>query len=145
LFQKKRPLIGQIIIEKEAATPEQIVEALALQKEEGGNMGDILLRLKHLKEEPLLESLSAQWQLPYFPTLDIDEIDPSLIEKIPLAFAKRHHFLPIKRIGTHIQCATSKPLNLIALDDFHLLLKAPLDLIIVPSSAIMRSIHHIYE
>lgn len=145
MIHKKRPLIGEIFIEQGAINAEQIVEALELQKEEGGTIGDILLRLKHLKEETLLEALSQQWKLPYQSVLDINEIDPALTEKIPLSFAKRHQFLPIKYEGKGILCATAKPLNLRALDDFYLLLKTPIDLVIVPSEEIMRCIHQVYE
>jgi len=145
LIHQKRPLIGEIFIAKGVITAEQIVEALELQKEEGGSIGDILLRLKHLKEGTLLEALSEQWKLPYQTELDINEIDPALTEKIPLSFAKRHQFLPIKREGKHILCATAKPLNLRALDDFYLLLKSRMNLVIVPSEEIMRCIHQVYE
>ncbi len=145
MIHQKRPLIGEIFIAKGAITAEQILEALELQKEEGGSIGDILLRLKHLKEGTLLEALSEQWKLPYQTELDINEIDPALTEKIPLSFAKRHQFLPIKRQGKHIICATAKPLNLRALDDFYILLKSRMDLVIVPSEEIMRCIHQVYE
>lgn len=145
MIRQKRPLIGEIFIAQGVITAEQILEALELQKEEGGTIGDILLRLKHLKEETLLEALAEQWKLPYQTQLDINEIDPTLTEKIPLSFAKRHQFLPIKREGENILCATAKPLNLRALDDFHLLLKTRIDLIIVPSEEIMRCIHQVYE
>ncbi len=145
MIQKKRPLIGEIFIEKGSITPTQVVEALQLQKEEGGSIGDILVRLKHLKEETLLEAFSEQWKIPYFSQLDINEIDPTLIQLVPLSFAKRHQFLPIKRAGKHILCATAKPLNLTAIDDFQLLLKAPISLSIAPSTEIMRCIHQVYE
>ncbi|VAX26326.1 Type IV fimbrial assembly, ATPase PilB [hydrothermal vent metagenome] len=145
MIHQKRPLIGEIFIAKGAITAEQIVEALELQKEEGGSIGDILLRLKLLKEGTLLEALSEQWKLPYQTELDINEIDPALTEKIPLSFAKRHQFLPIKRKGKRIVCATAKPLNLRALDDFFILLKSQMDLVIVPSEEIMRCIHQVYE
>ncbi|MFQ5588415.1 MAG: type II secretion system ATPase GspE [Nitrospiria bacterium] len=145
MIVKKRPRIGEIFVQQGSITPAQIVEALRLQKEEGGTIGDILVRQKHLKEERLLEALSKQWHIPYTEHLNLSEIDPALTEKVPLSFAKRHHFLPIKREGKHILCATAKPLNLTALDDFYLLLKAPIELCITPSNEIMRCIHQVYE
>ncbi len=145
MIAKKRPLIGEILVQKGAITPAQVVEALKLQKEDDGLLGEILLRQKLLKEETLLSALSEQWDIPYLTHLDINEIDPTLTEKVPLSFAKRHQFLPIKRVGKVVHCATSKPLNLTALDDFHLMLKAQIELSIAPSSEIMRCIHLVYE
>jgi len=146
LIQKKRPLLGQILIEKKVLSPEQLEEGLKRQKEEGGRIGEILIRLKHVKEETLLKGLCVQWQLPYLPTLNLNSIDPSLTLDIPLALAKRHLFLPIDRAaGGTIRCATSKPMNLAALDDFRLLLGAPIELAVVPPKEMMRNINQVYE
>ncbi len=145
MIQQKRPLLGRIFIEKKVLKPEQLEEGLRIQKEEGGRIGDILVRLKYLSEETLLKGLCVQWQFPYVPRLNINGIDPSLTKDIPLSFAKRHLFLPIKRVGENIRCATAKPLNLDALDDFRLLLKAPIDLVVVPSAEIMQGINQVYE
>jgi general secretion pathway protein E len=145
LIQPKRPFIGQILIEKHALAPAQLEEGLRLQREQGGKIGEILIRLKFATEEKVLEALSSQWQLPYLPSLDLKEIDPSLIEKVPISFAKRYELLPFKRSGKTVHVATSNPLNLSALDDLRLLLGEPLHVIAVPSRVVMNSINQIYE
>ncbi len=145
MIQEKRALIGEIFIEKKVLSSDKLAEALALQCEEGGLIGEVLIRLKYLTEETLLKGLCVQWGFPYLQKLNIDEIDPALTKEIPLSFAKRHLFLPIKRIGETIRCATSRPVNLAALDDFRLLLKAPIELIVVPASEIMQQLNQIYE
>jgi general secretion pathway protein E len=145
LIQPKRPFIGQILIEKHLLTPAQLEEGLRLQKEQGGKIGEILIRLKYATEERVLEALSSQWQLPYIPSLDIKEIDPTLIEKVPISFARRHELLPFKKAGNLVQVATSNPLNLSALDDLRLLLGAPLQIVAVPSRVIINSINQVYE
>ena len=145
MIQSKRPFIGQILIEKHALTPAQLEEGLRLQKEQGGKIGEILVRLKFVTEEAVLEALSSQWQLPYLPSLDPKEIDPTLVEKVPISFAKRYELLPFKRSGKTVHVATSNPLNLSALDDLRLLLNEPLHVIAVPSRVVMSSINQIYE
>jgi general secretion pathway protein E len=145
LIQPKRPFIGQILIEKHSLTPAQLEEGLRLQKEQGGKIGELLIRLKYATEETVLEALCSQWQLPYFPSLDTKEIDPALIEKVPISFAKRHELLPFKKAGALVHVATSNPLNLSALDDLRLLLGAPLHVVAVPSRVIMSSINQVYE
>ncbi len=142
---KKRPLIGEILVQKGAVTSMHVNEALLAQQDEGGLLGEILIRLKHLKEEALLEGLSEQWDIPYRTQLDMNEIDASLTAEIPLSFAKRHQILPIKRQDDRILCVTSKPLNLNALDDVHLMLKTRIDICIAPANEIMRCIHQVYE
>jgi len=145
LIQPRRPFIGQILIEKGLVTPAQLEEGLRVQSEQGGKIGEILVRLKYLMEEAVLEALSHQWQIPYLSSLQITEIDPTLIEKVPISFAKRHEFLPFKRVGKAIHVATSKPLNLSALDDLRLLLEEPIHIVAVPSVIVTSSINQAYE
>ncbi len=133
------------MIEKHALAPAQLEEGLRLQKEQGGKIGEILVRLKFLTEEKVLEALSSQWQFPFLPSLDIKEIDPTLVEKVPISFAKRYELLPFKRAGKTVHVATSNPLNLSALDDLRLLLGEPLHVIAVPSRVVISSINQIYE
>lgn len=141
----KRPLIGQILIEKHALTPAQLEEGLRLQKEQGGRIGEILVRLKLLTEDAVLEALSQQWQLPYRSSLDPKEIEPQLAEKVPISFAKRYELLPFKRNGKAVQVAASNPLHLGALDDLRLLLGEPIEVVAVPSRVVVSSINYVYE
>lgn len=141
----KRPLIGQILIEKHALTPAQLEEGLRLQKEQGGRIGEILIRLKLLTEDAVLEALSQQWQLPYRSSLDPKEIELQLAEKVPISFAKRYELLPFKRNGKAVQVAASNPLHLGALDDLRLLLGEPIEVVAVPSRVVVSSINYVYE
>jgi len=145
LISRKRSLIGRILVEKRFVTSAQLTEGLRVQKTQAGKIGEILVRLKFLNEDAVLEALSHQWQIPYIPTLQIAEIDPALIEKVPISFAKRHEFIPFKREGSVVQVATSKPLNLAALDDLRLLMHEPIQIIAAPSLVIIGSINQAYE
>jgi len=145
LISRKRPFIGQILVEKRFVTPAQLAEGLRVQKVQVGKVGEILVRLKFLNEEAVLEALSHQWQIPYIRMVPVTEIDPKLIEKVPISFAKRHEFLPFKREGNVVQVATSKPLNLTALDDLRLLIQEPIQIIAAPSLVVIGSINQAYE
>ncbi|MCG3113087.1 MAG: type II secretion system ATPase GspE [Candidatus Manganitrophus sp. SB1] len=145
MAQPKRPLIGQILIEKHGLTPAQLEEGLHLQKEQGGKIGEILVRLKALTEDAVLEALSQQWQLPYRASLDPKEIDLPLSEKVPISFAKRYELLPFKRAGRVVQVAASNPLHLSPLDDLRLLLGEPIEVVAVPSRVVVSSINYVYE
>ncbi|MFY9270525.1 MAG: type II secretion system ATPase GspE [Candidatus Manganitrophaceae bacterium] len=145
MVYRKRPLIGQIFIEKHALDPAILEEALRLQKAEGGRIGEVLVRMKALTEEAVLEALSVQWQIRYRRSLDLNEIDPQLAGKVPISFARRSELLPLKRVGKIIEVAASDPLCLGALDDLGILLGEPIEVIAVPSKEILSRINAIYE
>lgn len=141
----RRPLIGQILIEKWALTPLQIEEGLRAQQLQGGRIGEALIRLKYLTEGRLLPALSDQWKIPYLTSLDPKGIDPSFAAKVPIAFAKRNFFLPYKAEDGVIFVATSNPLALPELDDLRLLLSSPIEVVALPEEEVMKGIHSVYE
>jgi general secretion pathway protein E len=148
-----RPQIGQIFIELYQLSPEKLEEGLALQREKRGSgsggggerIGEILVRISALSEETVAEALARQWSLPYLSTINLDEIDNKLAQLVPIAFAKKHFALPIRTLGKTVQVATSDPLNLAALDDLRLLLKAPIRVVVAPPGLILNWINKIYE
>lgn len=149
------PLLGQILVEHFALTPAALEEGLAQQRdaaqaagEETGRrerLGAVLIRLHHLTEEVLLQALSRQWCCTYQASLDVEALDLSLIRLVPIAFARQHLLLPIRRVGEIVQVAIADPLNLAAMDDLRLLLAAHIAVTLVPSRAVMNGLHHAYE
>jgi general secretion pathway protein E len=140
-----RQLIGQILQQKYSLSTEHLEEALRIQKERGGRLGEILVRLRYIKQEDLLQALGIQLDLPYMAHLDKTQIDDSLVKLIPIGFAKRHEIIPLKSKTEKALVATSNPLNLSALDDLRVILGRDIEVTIAPPAEILNCIHQIYE
>ncbi|MCI0529941.1 MAG: type II secretion system ATPase GspE [Nitrospira sp.] len=142
---RSRQLIGQILHQKYSLSSEHLEEALRIQKEKGGRLGEILIRLRYIKEEDLLQALGIQLEIPYMAHLDKAQIDRDLIQLIPIGFAKRYELIPLKNGDEKALVATSNPLNLSALDDLRVILGRDISVAIAPPSEILNCIHQIYE
>jgi len=142
---RARQLIGQILQQKYSLSSEHLEEALRIQKEKGGRLGEILIRLRYIKQEELLQALGIQLDLPYLAHLDKTQIDGLLVKLIPIGFAKRYEIIPLKSNTEKAQVATSNPLNLSALDDLRVILGRDIEVAIAPPSEILNCIHQIYE
>jgi len=71
-------------------------EAVHLQHEKGGRLGDILLQRKAISETQLLEALSLQYEIPFWPELPMESImGAEFSKKISIQFLKRHHMVPL--------------------------------------------------
>lgn len=68
-----RTRIGAILLEKELIDREQLEEALGRQKEEGGNLGEVLVQLGYVSRRDLTSALSQQHGLPW-----IYDFDPTI-------------------------------------------------------------------
>jgi hypothetical protein len=53
--------LGDIIVERGLVTPEQLAEALVVQRESGAKLGEVLVELGFLTRVTLAGVISAQW------------------------------------------------------------------------------------
>ncbi|MBI3611244.1 MAG: type II secretion system ATPase GspE [Nitrospirae bacterium] len=137
--------IGQILQDKFAVSAEAIRDALALQREKGGRLGEILVRMRAVKEGEILDALGLQFRLPCLPDLLPVQVDPALLSKIPIGFAKRYELLPIREENGPVMTAVADPLHLTALDDVRALLGRDVRPVLVPAKAILNCINQMYD
>jgi general secretion pathway protein E len=147
-FRKlQRKTLGEILVESSTITPAQLQEALSEQKE-GGNkekLGEILVSKEFVSEEDMLKALAFQLDLPYYTRLPINDIDPTLVDSIPINFCRDNRILPVARDDFNVTVAVSDPLNIFPLDDLRLILSTNINMIVSPPSVIENSINRVYE
>src|SRR5262249_2599536 len=95
-------MLGVILRREAGLTAENIEEALEEQRrerrKEGGRLGEILVRLHHATEEQVLHALGTQLGLPLAAELKPEEVDPELVARVPINFAKAHRLVPVRRV-----------------------------------------------
>ncbi len=73
-----------------------LAEARHVQQEKGGHLGDILIQRQSLSETQLLEALSIQYEIPFWPELPMESImGGEFAKKISIQFLKRHNMVPL--------------------------------------------------
>jgi len=140
-----RKLIGQILLEITSLTPEQLDEALRVQQERGGRIGEILQSMKLISENDLYEALSRQFGIPFYADLSDISVDLELIKEIPINFCKKQELVPVKQEHGTIMVALADPLNIASLDDLQLLFKKPVQPVLARPSAILHAINRAYD
>lgn len=140
-----RPLLGRILGEKFSLLDSKLEEALAYQREKGGLLGEVMLHLRLLREEQLLEALAQQFEMSWVPQLDTTHVDHELIKKVPIAFCRRYRVLPLRYEEGAILTASTDPLETVALDDLRLLLGKPIKPILTTSVALLACLNRAYD
>jgi general secretion pathway protein E len=146
--QPERPLeLGAILLDTTQLTEEQLEQARALQLANGGRLADHLIFAGHVSADQVLEALSRLLGLPVLPSIDTREIDESLIERVPIGFAKTHGLVPIQRAADGaIRIAVTDPLKTAPLDDLRLLFEgAEIQLELANQRTILGAINEIYD
>lgn len=144
-LEPRRMRLGEILIKRGVITEEQLNEALNLQREKKGRLGEHLIKLKYAKERDILVALSQQTGIPFQDKLSIDDIVPEFIEKISINYAKKNHVLPVKINDSCAIVAISDPLDIFTLDDVSHLLGMPVSPVLVSPAVIEDAINKVYD
>ncbi|MBW1998514.1 MAG: type II secretion system ATPase GspE [Deltaproteobacteria bacterium] len=138
-------LIGEILKERFSLSEGAIEEALNVQKEKGGRIGEVLIKQKAITEEDLLRALAIQFDMRYTPNLSLDQIDVSFTEKVPIQFLKKYGMVPVMRAEASM-IAVNDPLAFQPLDDLRLLLGLDgTEVVLAPLSRIISAINFAYD
>ena len=111
-----RQKLTEIFIKNKILTQDDINLALRIQKEQGGRLSEILIKLNLIDEKNLMSVLSQGLGLPLI-TLSRFTIDPQVLKLIPKDAAKHYQIIPISLIGNTLTLAMADPLNIFAIDD----------------------------
>jgi len=94
MAQGTRKALGQLLKEMELISEGQIQEALQIQKERGGALGQILVDLGFVSEDEMLFALGAQAGMDVV-NLDDAEIPSDVINKVPPSIANIYRIVPV--------------------------------------------------
>ncbi len=139
--------LREVLLRTTPLSLEQLEEAVGRQRERGGKLTDHLLELGFLSEEQLLEAIGNQLGLQVRGSITADDVDASLVEKVPISFAKTHGLLPVGRPGDDtIRVAISNPYDTSCLDDLRLLFDgADIETELVSRRSVMTAINQVYD
>jgi len=103
-------LLGEILIQRNRVTREQVEGALKIQKEKGGFIGEILVNLGILDERDIVVALVIQCGLPYI-AVNKYTIDPQIVRLIPQEVAQKEKVIALDRIGEILSVVMLNPLT----------------------------------
>jgi general secretion pathway protein E len=146
LVPQHPPLLGEILVARCNVSRTSIEKGLEKQREEGGLLGEVLVRLKLCDEEQLALALSVQMDMPYLKDLPRAEDIPSeLIDKLPINFARQRLILPLGRdAGGRVMVAVADPHAVDVIDAVAVLLSEPVDPVVAAAGKIVDHINKTY-
>jgi hypothetical protein len=137
-------LLGELLIERQVITSEQLEESLDIQKEKGGLIGEILVEKGFAKEEDIAQALTAQYGFPYLP-LENYEIDSEIIKLIPRNVAKQYLIIPVDKLGNNLSITLANPLSSETVEKVEKITGLNLQVFVSTASDIRRAISKYYK
>ncbi|HXJ76730.1 MAG TPA: ATPase, T2SS/T4P/T4SS family, partial [Candidatus Dormibacteraeota bacterium] len=126
-------------MDKGLLTPEQLNEAMALERDEGLRLDRALIQLGFLTERQVLEVMAEQLHLPL---VDLSElsIEPQTLQTLPAKIVYRKRLVPISRTENTLNVATSDAFDLYAFDDIRLITGLTIQPVLAPREDIEKII-----
>lgn len=146
MFGKKviNKKLGELLMDAGLITLAQLDQALELQKDKGGLIGEILVQLKFTSEEDIAKTLTAQYGFAYLP-LSNYEIEAELAKLIPERVANQYCLIPIDRMSNNLTIAMSNPLNSQAVEDIETISGCSVQIFVSTTTDIRQAIGKFYK
>ncbi len=111
-FRKKKTKIGELLLQLDFITPEQLRKAVEFQVKEGKDkpLGQIMFDFGYVDMEKLCFALSIQSGYAYI-NIKNCKIDLSLLPLLPEVVVRKHLVFPIDKIQDVVTVAMSNPLD----------------------------------
>ena len=102
--------LGDILLQRELITREQLDEALARHYVGRRRLGEILLSMGAINQEQLSWALSESLHIPFVELSD-EVIDLEVARSLPEAVLRRHEAVPVLRVGDEMTVLLTDPTN----------------------------------
>ncbi len=142
-MDKMNKKIGDLLIEADLLTEEQLEEAINIQNKTGERLGSILIDYNYVNEGQVMEVMEFQLGIPF---IDLNNITiSSEVQKlIPYQLVMRHNAVPVKLEMKLLYVAMEDPLNFIAIEDIRIATNLEIVPVISYKKAILNAINKLY-
>ena len=111
-----RDKLAERLVQQGALSPRDSERLLQLERKSGKPFMDLLMEEKIINEKEMVHLLSEALGIPVF-HLRSYQIEAEVVRLFPREMAERYQSIPVEKLGPFLTVATSKPLDLLVLDD----------------------------
>jgi type IV pilus assembly protein PilB len=135
--------LGDLLLKAKLISQDQLDAALKSQREEGGKLGEALVRVGAVTETDITETLSQQFGVP---SIDLGsfEIDAAVIKIVPGEVARKYGVLPVNKTGATLTIAMGDPTNVFAMDDIKFMTGYNVEPVVASEVALRKAIDRHY-
>ena len=130
--------IGELLLKERRITPEQLQEALTVQRRNGGKLGYNLIQLGYVKDDEITALLSKQYGVPSI-ALGQFEIDRAVLKWFPPT-RQKYQIVPLSRAGGTLTIAMTDPTNVLAMDDIKFMTGYTVEPVVASETAVIEAI-----
>jgi MSHA biogenesis protein MshE len=136
--------LGDLLVQQKLISQEQLMEALAKQKQSGRKLGRVLVEHGFITEDEISGSIARQLQIPY---LDLRQVHvrPEIVRLLPEQLARRFRAIVLEQRENRVLVAMADPTDLFAFDEIINHLNREVELAVANEGALLQFIDRVYR
>lgn len=139
-----RKNIESILLDRSWVSPQDLDKA-RLHKKPGQDLGQVLVEMGALEPHRLTRIRAQEYGLRVQMQIDDQSVDPRLLARVPINYAKKNRILPLFADGTSVTVAVAEPANYEALDDLRMLFGTAITPVVAPAEVIAEATNRAYD
>ena len=136
--------LGDMLVQQQLVTGEQLKLALDEQKRSGRKLGRVLVESGYVTEEGISLGLARQLGADYV-DLKTFKLQPELVKLLPEAQARRLRTLVLQERAGMLVVGMADPTDLTAFDELARILKREINLAVVTESQLLATVDRVYS
>ena len=141
---RKKIRIGDLLVQNEVITEEQLQTGLQRQKETGQRLGRTLVELGYVGEDQFLEFLSQQLHIPFIDLRRFD-FDNQLVQRLPETHARRYRAIVLSDEPDGLMVGMADPMDIFAYDEIERTLQQPIKQAVVREAELLNTLDLVYR
>ncbi len=136
--------LGDLLVQQDVITDEQLKLALTAQKETGRKLGRVLVESGYCTEEGISKALARQLGAEFI-DLKVFQPKPEFVKLLPEAQARRFRALVLDEKGGLLRVGMSDPTDLGAFDEIARIVRRDIDLAVVTEGQLLPLLDRVYR
>ncbi|PCJ49047.1 MAG: MSHA biogenesis protein MshE [Gammaproteobacteria bacterium] len=136
--------LGDLLVQQGIIVEDQLMSALAEQKNSGRKLGKTLIEMGFVDENQLLTLLAEQLKIPFI-NLETFDLRAEVVQKLPEVQARRFRVIVLEERVDSLLIGMTDPTDIYAVDDLQQILGQTLDIAVVRESELLAAIETIYR
>jgi MSHA biogenesis protein MshE len=136
--------LGDLLVQQQLITNEQLVEALTKQKQSGRKLGRMLVELGFVTEDGISNAIARQLNIPYVDLRQV-HVRSETVRMLPEHLARRFRSVVLENREKSVLVAMADPTDLYAYDEILHHLARNLELVVANEHSLTQFIDRVYR
>ncbi len=144
-MSKEQQFVAEMLVRRGVVPADRVEELLNTALDKHQDFAETVIAAELAPAEAVGAAIAEEWGVSFIKEIDVTSVPLSLVERIPITYAKQHRILVFAEDDSAVHCAVSDPLDVIAIDDVRTVFGKPVEIVVSTRQAVEDAINRVWE